>query len=122
MYSSEGEKVNSKNIIGECIKCDGSGHINAFGHIIGGKCFLCNGTGKISGKSVSTYSVPSECIDRQNAQKAWIAKFEQFTVDQTVEMFRAKLTWNQIFNIHSNALETTVAWKAARRLYVEAAA
>lgn len=113
--------MSSENFIGECIKCDGSGYINAFGHVVSGKCFLCNGTGKISGKVAQAGAVPSEIVSRNAARDAWLASFEKFTVAQVVAMFRANLTFAQIFAVHGYANESTVAWKAARRLYVEAA-
>jgi hypothetical protein len=30
-----------------CHKCDGSGHIRAFSHILGGVCFTCAGSGRV---------------------------------------------------------------------------
>lgn len=33
-----------------CEKCLGKGHIQAFGHILGGVCFSCKGEGKIKKK------------------------------------------------------------------------
>lgn len=31
-----------------CVKCDGKGHIAAFGHYAGGVCFMCYGSGNLS--------------------------------------------------------------------------
>ena len=34
----------------ECLRCNGSGMLNAFTHIAKGRCFLCGGTGEMSDK------------------------------------------------------------------------
>ena len=108
--------MNSKNIIGECIKCDGSGYINAFGHINGGKCFLCNGTGKIAGEIKSTVAAG---VSDHAVKSAWLSKFDGYTVDEVYGLFKSRLTWEQAWSIHSFADTTTSAWKAARRMMLE---
>jgi len=44
----KGAAVKITDLITDCWKCDGSGHIHAFAHIDNGRCFACGGAGKVN--------------------------------------------------------------------------
>jgi len=60
-------------MVGECIKCNGRGFFNIFGHICNGRCFNCGGTGKCEVKM--SESKPAPVTTRK-----W--SFDAFTVTE----------------------------------------
>jgi len=52
-----------------CPKCDGSGHIQAFGHVANGVCFCCKGVGTIE---VGTDSQKAELSEDTRRKADWI--------------------------------------------------
>lgn len=56
-----------------CTRCDGSGRIRAFGHVLGGVCFKCNGSGKQARKpSKPSQLFPLSAIDRETGVRGHV--------------------------------------------------
>jgi hypothetical protein len=60
----------------ECMKCSGTGHIQAFNHIMGGVCFACEGKGYRMLKSIpkpsKKYYVSIRMEENDAEIKQWI--------------------------------------------------
>lgn len=85
-----------------CIKCDGKGKLEAFGHIANGDCFACKGAGQVK---AGTKHAPREIGGRELVRLEWMR-------DATAEQWAA-MSDRQIVAAHKFAHAPQADRKAA---------
>lgn len=88
-------RPNDEVIVRDCIKCRGTGQINAYAHVLGGMCFDCNGAGKFT-----------TTVGKEKARNARAARADQKRKDE------AHARWEADVRSRKAAGQTYADWHA----------